>query len=153
MAKANRTTKVLAVIGGIALALIIYGIIGEVFMSTWGTENADTPTKQKEFVEQTASQLFNVPQEAEVLLAERQTGFGTDDWVLRFRLPETKSVTEWMEVLVAGKLIEEYKVNDYLYDAGDWFEDVRTGREGTYDGYRLTYIESEEMYVAEYHWD
>ncbi len=143
----------MAIVGGLTLATLALALCLLAVFSFGGGQEYEGTNEWDEFNSEVVSQLFNIPEEAEIVNASRQTGMMEDDWNVKFRLPDTRNPVEWMQIIVAGKPIEDYKVNEFLYDAGDWYEGVRTGKDGDWDEYRLTFIEADRLYVAEYHWD
>ena len=153
MRQASNTTEVLEIVGGLTLAIVAFVLFLVIVFSLAGRKEYEGTDEWDEFNREVVGRFFNIPEEAEIVDASRQIGLMKDDWIVKFRLPDTRNPDEWMQIIVAGKPIEDYKVNEFLYEAGDWYDAIRTGKDGEWDGYRLTFIEADRLYVAEYHWD
>jgi len=86
---------------------------------------------------------FKIPKEAEIVYSKEYIQFPMGfKGIIRFKLPESKKVEEWLQIIAEKSGILKYKKNEflYLYEENDMI-------------YRLQYFPDKKIYEAEFSWE
>jgi len=131
------TGAVVAVTGGVTLLVLAFSLLG---CDRTSNRKWDWPNYNRE----TVSRYFKLPEETQVLSAvHTDTAIMGERFVVRFRLPDTRTPEEWLRVIATeSRFPRTYHKSRFVYDCG-----------GNCDLTRLEYHPADGVYEACGGWD
>ncbi len=140
---------------GLAIAccggsLWVYG-----FLKIFSPDEINQTSNWNKFYKETFSQHFWIPEEATIVSATQipDSFMGERDRVI-FRLPNTRTPSQWVRLIAEKSKIGQYQQTDIWYDASHGFDGRTSNSEKSISElYFIRYDPEIEQYEAVFEWD